>query len=102
MADYPPGTTLAIFDNTKKEKDSQPDVNAVGEMKRGHFDMIAKWFANNPSADEIPIEGGGWTKKSKAGNKYVFMNVQIQYKIRDQVEDGVPQQPPADADPFTV
>lgn len=58
---------LAVFKNTKKEKDTQPDYTISGQ-----------------GLDGLPIKGALWLKKDRNGNTFMAGRIEVDQYLLDK------------------
>ena len=76
MSDYKPyPNTGKLTKNTQKTEDKHPDSRGEVFVTRDLLELLMK-----EPGDLIEIKLAGWTKMSKAGNKYLSLQASAPYK----------------------
>ena len=72
---------LSLFQNDRKQTDSQPDYTGLGAVTKEDFmaisDQVTSGRFNQDEEGRIKLRIAGWMKESRNGKKYISLAVSV-------------------------
>lgn len=94
MADTKLKGTGALFKNTRKERDNQPDYTGNFKMTKPLLKSYIEAFKKDPGLEELAVELAGWKKQGRAG-EFISVSVSPPFEKKapakkDDFDDSIP------------
>lgn len=83
----------ALFKNTRKERDNQPDYTGSFALSKDLLKVFIEAFRKDPGLTELKIELAGWKKSGRSGD-FISVSVSPPYEKKaptsDPFDDKIP------------